>query len=67
MSVINIVITFIGSLITFYTSYKLIPVFMPMTEKAGLWGKDLCKKGLPNEDKKMYSLIYFVFIIVLSP
>ena len=40
---------------------------MPMTEKAGLWGKDLCKKGLPNEDKKMYSLIYFVFIIVLSP
>ena len=35
---------------------------MPMTEKAGLWGRDLCKKGLNSEDKKMlekmYSLMY---------
>jgi hypothetical protein len=27
---------------------------MVLTEKAGLWGKDLCKKGLEGEDKKMY-------------
>ncbi|KNB41364.1 UDP-n-acetylglucosamine-dolichyl-phosphate [Blastocystis sp. subtype 4] len=26
---------------------------MPMTEKAGLWGRDLCKKGLNSEDKKI--------------
>lgn len=47
------IIAFLASPITFYTSYSLIPVFMPMTEKAGLWGRDLCKKGLESEDKKM--------------
>ena len=51
------IIAFIASPITFYTSYSLIPVFMPMTEKAGLWGRDLCKKGLESEDKKMFERI----------
>ncbi|KAK8790494.1 hypothetical protein WA171_000495 [Blastocystis sp. BT1] len=49
----SLIIAFVSSPITFYTSYSLIPVFMPMTEKAGLWGRDLCKKGLNSEDKKI--------------
>ena len=52
------IIAFVSSPITFYTSYSLIPVFMPMTEKAGLWGRDLCKKGLNSEDKKMLEKMY---------
>lgn len=47
------VISFVASFGAYYVAHSLIPVFMPMTEKAGLWGKDLCKKGMKDEDKKM--------------
>ncbi|KAK8807862.1 hypothetical protein WA158_007391 [Blastocystis sp. Blastoise] len=43
---ISLILSCYGGLVT----YQLIPVFMPMTEKSGLWGKDLCKKGTDRED-----------------
>ncbi|KAK8805149.1 hypothetical protein WA538_001682 [Blastocystis sp. DL] len=49
----SLIIAFISSPVTFFCAYSLIPVFMPMTEKAGLWGRDLCKKGTASEDKKV--------------
>ena len=49
----NLFISFVASIASFFVAHSLIPAFMPMTEKAGLWGKDLCKKGMKDEDKKM--------------
>lgn len=53
----TLVIAFTLSIGTYSIAHTMIPVFMPLTEKAGLWGKDLCKKGKENEDKKMYLLL----------
>lgn len=53
----TLVIAFTLSIGTYFIAHTMIPVFMPLTEKAGLWGKDLCKKGKENEDKKMYALL----------
>lgn len=47
---------FVSAVLTYLTAHTMIPVFSPLTEKAGLWGKDLCKKGSKEEDKKMYKL-----------
>lgn len=42
------------SLAGFILTNALIPTVGSYTMKAGLFGKDLGKKGSPNEDKKMY-------------
>ena len=38
----------------FGTTVALIPTFGAHTRKAGLWGKDLCKKGTARQDVKVY-------------
>lgn len=58
----NLSLSFVASIASFFVAHSLIPVFMPMTEKAGLWGKDLCKKGMKDEDKKMWDVRFVWFI-----
>eukprot|EP01016_Furgasonia_blochmanni_P033007 TRINITY_DN3417_c0_g1_i8.p1 TRINITY_DN3417_c0_g1~~TRINITY_DN3417_c0_g1_i8.p1 ORF type:complete len:359 (+),score=103.27 TRINITY_DN3417_c0_g1_i8:72-1079(+) len=40
-----------GSIGAFFITHALIPVMKKYTEKAGLWGKDINKKGTPAGDK----------------
>lgn len=50
-TILKIIISFsiLFSIFGFYLTNKLIPVFASLTLKAGLCGKDLGKKGTPNE------------------
>jgi len=42
------------SALAFAAVVLLIPTFGSYTRNAGLWGKDLCKKGTPQQDVPVY-------------